>query len=93
MQDNIWSRVPKGGPIPRRTGRLTVGRKNNSKCADCDTYNFFTHLDICFILLLAQYTSLWNRVERHSIRNGYPWLMTCDRNVFRLYCVLERLGT
>jgi hypothetical protein len=29
-QDKIWSRVPKGGPIPRRTGRLTVGRKNNS---------------------------------------------------------------
>jgi hypothetical protein len=31
-QDKIWSRVPKGGPIPRRTGRLTVGRKNNSNC-------------------------------------------------------------
>jgi hypothetical protein len=29
-QDKIWSRVPKGGPIPRRIGRLTVGRKNNS---------------------------------------------------------------
>jgi hypothetical protein len=29
-QDKIWSRVPKGGPIPRRTGRLTVGRKKNS---------------------------------------------------------------
>jgi hypothetical protein len=26
----IWSRVPKGGPIPRHTGRLTVGRKTNS---------------------------------------------------------------
>jgi hypothetical protein len=22
-QDKIWSRIPKGGPIPRRTGRLT----------------------------------------------------------------------
>jgi hypothetical protein len=31
-QDKIWSRIPKGGPIPRRTGRLTVGRKNNSNC-------------------------------------------------------------
>jgi hypothetical protein len=30
QQDKIWSRIPKGGPIPRRTGRLTVGRKNNS---------------------------------------------------------------
>jgi hypothetical protein len=29
-QDKIWSSIPKGGPIPRRTGRLTVGRKNNS---------------------------------------------------------------
>jgi hypothetical protein len=29
-QDKIWSRVPKGGPIPRRTGRLPVGRKKNS---------------------------------------------------------------
>jgi hypothetical protein len=29
-QDKIWSRVPKGGPIPRLTGRLTVGRKTNS---------------------------------------------------------------
>jgi hypothetical protein len=29
-QDKIWSRVPKGGPIPRLTGRLTVGRKKNS---------------------------------------------------------------
>jgi hypothetical protein len=28
--DKIWSRVPKGGPIPRLTGRLTVGRKTNS---------------------------------------------------------------
>jgi hypothetical protein len=29
-QDKIWSRVPKGDPIPRLTGRLTVGRKTNS---------------------------------------------------------------
>jgi hypothetical protein len=29
-QDKIWSRVPKGGPILRLTGRLTVGRKTNS---------------------------------------------------------------
>jgi hypothetical protein len=29
-QDKIWSRVPKGVPIPRPTGRLTVGRKTNS---------------------------------------------------------------
>jgi hypothetical protein len=29
-QDKIWSRIPKGGPIPRHTGRLTVGRKKNS---------------------------------------------------------------
>jgi hypothetical protein len=29
-QDKIWSRVPRGGPIPRLTGRLTVGRKTNS---------------------------------------------------------------
>jgi hypothetical protein len=29
-QDKIWSRVPKGGPIPRLTGRLTVDRKKNS---------------------------------------------------------------
>jgi hypothetical protein len=29
-QDKIWSRIQKGGPIPRRTGRLTVGRKKNS---------------------------------------------------------------
>jgi hypothetical protein len=29
-QDKIWWRIPKGGPIPRRTGRLTVSGKNNS---------------------------------------------------------------
>jgi hypothetical protein len=29
-EDKVWSRVPKGGPIPRLTGRLTVGRKTNS---------------------------------------------------------------
>jgi hypothetical protein len=29
-QVKIWSRVPKGGLIPRLTGRLTVGRKTNS---------------------------------------------------------------
>jgi hypothetical protein len=29
-QDKIWSRIPKVGPIPRRTGRLTVGRKKHS---------------------------------------------------------------
>jgi hypothetical protein len=29
-EDKIWSRVPKGGPISRLTGRLTVGRKKNS---------------------------------------------------------------
>jgi hypothetical protein len=29
-QNKLWSRVPKGGPIPRLTGRLTVGRKKNS---------------------------------------------------------------
>jgi hypothetical protein len=29
-QDKIWSRVPKGGPIQRLTGRLTVGHKTNS---------------------------------------------------------------
>jgi hypothetical protein len=34
-QTKIWSRVPKGGPISRRTGRLTVDRKNsNSKMND-----------------------------------------------------------
>jgi hypothetical protein len=29
-QNKLWSRVPKGGPIPRLTGRLTVGRKNSN---------------------------------------------------------------
>jgi hypothetical protein len=29
-QDKIWKRISKGGPIPRRTGRLTVGRKKSS---------------------------------------------------------------
>jgi hypothetical protein len=33
-QYKIWSRVPKGGPIPRRTVRLTVGRKKNSNSKD-----------------------------------------------------------
>jgi hypothetical protein len=36
-QDKIWSRVPKGGLIPRPTGRLTVSRKTNSNS------NFTTH--------------------------------------------------
>jgi hypothetical protein len=26
-QDKIWSRVPKGGPIPRPTGRLSTARR------------------------------------------------------------------
>jgi hypothetical protein len=30
QQAKIWSRVPKGGPIHRLTGRLSVGRKKNS---------------------------------------------------------------
>jgi hypothetical protein len=34
-QDKIWSRVPKGGSIPRLIGRLNVGRKTNSKEDDC----------------------------------------------------------
>jgi hypothetical protein len=34
-QDKIWSRIPKGGPIPRLTGRLTVGRKKNSNSNSC----------------------------------------------------------
>jgi hypothetical protein len=29
-QDKNWSRDKKGGPIPRLTGRLTVGRKKDS---------------------------------------------------------------
>jgi hypothetical protein len=29
-KNKVWSRVAKGGPIPRLTGRLTVGRKKNS---------------------------------------------------------------
>jgi hypothetical protein len=33
-QDQILSRVPKGGPIPRLTGRLTVGRKKNSNSSN-----------------------------------------------------------
>jgi hypothetical protein len=28
----IWSWIPKGGPAPRRTSRLTVGRKFNFNC-------------------------------------------------------------
>jgi hypothetical protein len=36
-QDKIWSRIPKGGPIPRRTGRLTVGRKKNSNSSSNKT--------------------------------------------------------
>jgi hypothetical protein len=30
-QDKIWSRVPKGGPIPRRTGQLTVAIRTPTK--------------------------------------------------------------
>jgi hypothetical protein len=30
-KNKLWSRVPKGGPIPRFTGRLTVGRKIKKK--------------------------------------------------------------
>jgi hypothetical protein len=43
-QDKIRSRVPKGGLIPRPTGRLTVGRKTNSNSNSmdnvqcCDSY-------------------------------------------------------
>jgi hypothetical protein len=39
-QDEIWSSVPKGGPIPRLTGRLTVGRKTNFNfnVQNCDSY-------------------------------------------------------
>jgi hypothetical protein len=33
-QNKLWSRVPKGGPIPRLTGRLTVGRKKNSNSSE-----------------------------------------------------------
>jgi hypothetical protein len=40
----IWSWAPKSGPTPRRTGRLTVGRKFNStpftfdEAAACQLY-------------------------------------------------------
>jgi hypothetical protein len=39
-KDKMWSRIPKGGPIPRLTGRLTVGRKKNSNSSvqNCDGY-------------------------------------------------------
>jgi hypothetical protein len=30
-KNKLWSRVPKGGPIPRLTGRVTVGRKKNGE--------------------------------------------------------------
>jgi hypothetical protein len=26
-EDKIWSRLPKGGPIPRLTGRLSAARR------------------------------------------------------------------
>jgi hypothetical protein len=38
-QYKIWSRVPKGDPIPRRTGRLTVGRKKNPNSIIRGWYN------------------------------------------------------
>jgi hypothetical protein len=37
-EDKIWSRVPKGGPKPRLTGRLTVGRKKNSNSTILTSY-------------------------------------------------------
>jgi hypothetical protein len=37
-QDKIWSGVPRGGPIPRLTGRLTVRRKKKKKVQNCDSY-------------------------------------------------------
>jgi hypothetical protein len=55
-QDNVWSRIPKGGPITRCTGRLTVGRKKNSNSNFCTSitmnylYFLFYQLNIIRIL-------------------------------------------
>jgi hypothetical protein len=59
-QDKIWSRIPKGGPIPRRTGRLTVGRKKNSNS------KVFEH-----VLVTPQKPYLQNASSRH----GYSFLI------------------
>jgi hypothetical protein len=53
-QDKIWSRVPKGGPIPRRTGRLTAGRKKNSNSNSCNYRNMSLFCILSFCNTLPQ---------------------------------------
>jgi hypothetical protein len=59
-KDKIWSRVPKGGPIPRLTGRLTVGRKTNSNSSDHHySINCLNGFNVKILYLLF---SFWNKV-------------------------------
>jgi hypothetical protein len=67
-QDKIWSRIPKGGPIPRRTGRLTVSRKKNSNSKNerllCLIFGFTHQNDTirfkCGITLDSLFTPNWS---------------------------------
>jgi hypothetical protein len=68
-QDTVWSRVPKGGPIPRLTGRLTVGRKKNSN----SNYILFKvlQLNIDIMWLQCYHASL---CEENHLNAGYIFL-------------------
>jgi hypothetical protein len=56
-QDKIWSRIPKGGPIPRLTGRLTVGRKKNSNSNSYRSYSVL--MPVIFYILVHSLTFMF----------------------------------
>jgi hypothetical protein len=94
-KDKIWSRVPKGGPIPRLTGRLAVGRKtnSNSNCSCCvricwsDRYWTIAQKRPFFGLLEAFLSCLYLLILRSLLSNGYTFH---DIN-YVLICLLQGL--
>jgi hypothetical protein len=94
-QDKIWSRVPKGGPIPRRTGRLTVGRKKNSNCIPL--FKCIGCLDTSQNSLQATTSHVWSNTQTNlDLRNtslgyGFHFQHRYPRTLIIGLCILLRV--
>jgi hypothetical protein len=83
-QDQIWSRVPKGGPIPRRTGRPTVGRKKNSNCNQKSVANqlpVWGEVSMCDTAPTLIILHIWSKALFYLPHMYYNWhleLIMCN---------------